>query len=64
MTETKKRATARKPSAAKKPTLRRKRPAAPTFEQIQLRAYELFVAGELGDEVEHWLRAERELATA
>lgn len=65
MAETKKRATARKPAAPKKPTLRRKRTAAaPTFEQIQVRAYELFDAGEGGGELEHWLRAERELATA
>jgi hypothetical protein len=36
---------------------------APTLEQIQLRAYEIFLerGGTPGNEVEDWLRAEREL---
>jgi len=40
--------------------------AAPTLEQIQLRAYELFLqrAGAPGSEVEDWLQAERELTAA
>lgn len=56
MAETKKRAT------AKKATRRRK--VAPTYDQIAARAYELYAAGTGGDALEHWLRAERELATA
>ena len=44
----------RKPSVAK---------SAPTIEQIQLRAYEIFLerSGAPGSEVEDWLQAEREL---
>jgi len=45
----------------------RKRAAAPapvTHEQIAARAYELHLAGSEGDAMAHWLRAERELATA
>jgi hypothetical protein len=36
---------------------------APTLEQIQVRAYEIFLErhGAPGNEVEDWLRAEREL---
>jgi hypothetical protein len=36
---------------------------APTLEQIQLRAYEIFLErqGAPGDEIADWLRAEREL---
>ena len=38
--------------------------AAPTLAQIQLRAYEIFLErrGAPGNELEDWLRAERELA--
>ena len=47
------------------PTLSKPRAttAAPTLEQIQLRAYEIFLerGGAPGNEVEDWLRAEREL---
>jgi len=37
--------------------------AAPTYEEIQLRAYELYVnrQGAPGDPLEDWVRAEREL---
>jgi hypothetical protein len=37
--------------------------AAPTIEQIQFRAYEIFLerGGAAGNEIEDWLRAEREL---
>jgi len=45
----------------------RKRDAAAavvTHEEIARRAYELHLAGSEGDAMAHWLRAERELATA
>lgn len=32
-----------------------------THEMISLRAYSIFIAGQGGSEVDHWLRAEREL---
>lgn len=32
-----------------------------TFDQISVRAYEIHIAGEGGDDVDDWLRAEREL---
>ena len=50
-------ATPRKPRATKT--------AAPTLEQIQLRAYEIFLerGGAAGREIEDWLAAERELMT-
>ena len=47
--------------------VRRRRAAAPapvTHEQIALRAYELHLAGDAGDPVANWLRAERELVGA
>ncbi|PYU06259.1 MAG: DUF2934 domain-containing protein [Acidobacteria bacterium] len=46
---------ARKPRASK---------VTPTLEQIQLRAYEIFLErrGAPGNQIEDWLRAERELA--
>jgi hypothetical protein len=51
-----------------KPVATRKRsaaaPAPVTHEQIARRAYELHLAGTEGDAMAHWLRAERELATA
>jgi hypothetical protein len=43
-----------KPRAARRP--------APTHEAIAIRAYELSQAGAGGDEVSHWLQAERELS--
>jgi hypothetical protein len=45
----------RKPRASK---------VTPTLEQIQLRAYEIFLErrGAPGNQIEDWLRAERELA--
>ena len=36
----------------------------PTHEEIELRAYEIHESGEGGDELENWLRAERELDAA
>ena len=46
---------ARKPRASK---------VTPTLEQIQLRAYEIFLErrGAPGNQIEDWLQAERELA--
>ena len=38
--------------------------AEPTQEQIAVRAYEIHESGEGGDELENWLRAERELDVA
>jgi hypothetical protein len=44
---------ARKPRASK---------LTPTLEQIQLRAYEIFLERRGGNQIEDWLQAERELA--
>jgi hypothetical protein len=33
----------------------------PTFEQISIRAYEIYQSGQGGSEHDNWLRAEREL---
>lgn len=55
---------ARTPEVAPRTTRKPRAPkAAPTLEQIQLRAYEIFLqrAGAPGNEIEDWLRAEREL---
>ena len=38
--------------------------AEPTQEEIAVRAYEIHESGEGGDELENWLRAERELDVA
>jgi hypothetical protein len=50
------------PSAASKP---RAAKSAPTLEQIQARAYEIYLErrGAPGNQIEDWLRAERELAS-
>ena len=37
--------------------------AEPTQDEIAVRAYEIHESGEGGDELENWLRAERELET-
>lgn len=37
------------------------KPSAPTSEQVRLRAYEISLERGDGDEVSHWLEAEREL---
>ena len=60
-------ATKRVRRTVKTATTRRRSTSAPapvTHEQIALRAYELHLAGSEGDAMAHWLRAERELATA
>jgi hypothetical protein len=70
---TKARTTATKRAArAVKPAARRPRTrtaaatagAGVTYEQIAMRAYEIHLSGTGGDALEHWLRAERELAAA
>jgi len=43
---------------------RRRRNVAVTHEAIAVRAYELYLGQADGDEVSHWLQAERELAAA
>lgn len=48
-----------KPRATPKPKAQAVAP-----EQVAERAYELWESGADGDQLEHWLRAERELATA
>jgi hypothetical protein len=50
------------PSAPRKP--KPKASSKPTYEQIQARAYEIFLrrSGTPGDELQDWLQAERELA--
>ena len=50
------------PRATRKP---RTTKAAPTLEQIQARAYELYLErrGAPGSQIDDWLRAERELAS-
>jgi hypothetical protein len=48
------------PSATRKPRITK---TAPTLEQIQVRAYEIYLErqGAPGNQIEDWLRAEREL---
>jgi hypothetical protein len=48
------------PRATRKPRISK---AAPTLEQIQARAYEIYLErrGAPGSQIEDWLRAEREL---
>lgn len=50
-------------SAPRKPRASAKRK--PTYDQIQLRAYEIFLrrCGAPGDQLQDWLQAERELAS-
>ena len=49
--------------ATRKPSITK---AIPTLEQIQLRAYEIYVqrCGAPGNQMDDWLQAERELASA
>jgi len=51
------------PRATRKP---RTTKAAPTLEQIQARAYEIYLErrGAPGSQIDDWLRAERELVSA
>lgn len=52
----------RSTSKTTKPRTRRRR--SPSHEDIAVRAYELYLAQGGGDEVSHWLEAERELVAA
>jgi DUF2934 family protein len=45
-----------------RPRARRRKPV-PTRDAIAVRAYELYLEQAEGDEVAHWLQAERELTT-
>lgn len=58
-----KKKTARKP-AVRKPAVSRKKRTAPTYEDVATRAYFIHLEGSGAGELENWLRAERELATA
>jgi hypothetical protein len=57
-----------KPAAKKTPAkprrTTRRRSGAPTQEAIAMRAYELYLGRAEGDDVSHWLQAERELTAA
>jgi hypothetical protein len=44
-----------------KPRATRRRRSAPTHDAIATRAYELYLGRAEGDDVSHWLQAEREL---
>jgi hypothetical protein len=58
---------AKKTTAATGRTTRRRAPRrrpVPTHEAIATRAYELYLGRAEGDEVSHWLQAERELAAS
>jgi hypothetical protein len=63
-TVTKRVARAAKPAARRPRAPRRPAGAGVTHEQIAMRAYEIHLSGTGGDPVDHWLRAERELAAA
>ena len=51
-------------AAAKPKRVARRKKATVTAEDIAVRAYHLWEAGSPGDELEHWLQAERELVPA
>lgn len=51
--------TAKVKRSTAKPRTRRRR--SPSHDDIALRAYELYLAEGGGDELSHWLQAEREL---
>jgi hypothetical protein len=55
--------TARKP-AVRKPAASRKKKTAPTYEDVAMRAYFIHLEGSGAGDLENWLRAERELASA
>ena len=47
-----------------KPRTTRRRRSAPNHEAIAMRAYEMYLGQAEGDDVSHWLQAERELVAA
>ena len=48
----------------KKPASSRRKAKTVTYEMIEGRAYEIFESGSGGNDVDHWLLAERELQHA
>jgi hypothetical protein len=56
-------ATTRTKAAATKRRVRKTTPArtAPSYDAIAERAYEIYLRQGAGDQIAHWLRAEREL---
>jgi hypothetical protein len=50
--------------AARKPAVRRKKKAVPGHEHVATRAYYIHLEDARAGELDNWLRAERELATA
>jgi hypothetical protein len=55
---------AEKKATTRKTTVRRKKKAAPTPEQIATRAYFLHLDDATAGDLDNWLRAERELVAA
>jgi hypothetical protein len=53
-----------KKTTARKPTVRRKKKAAPTIDDIAVRAYFLHLEDATAGDLDNWLRAERELLAA
>jgi hypothetical protein len=53
-----------KKPTTRKPTVRRKKKAVPTPEEIAVRAYFLHLEDAKAGELDNWLRAERELLAA
>ena len=53
-----------KKTTTRKPTVRRKKKAVPTPENIAVRAYFLHLEDATAGELDNWLRAERELLVA
>ena len=51
-------------AAAKPKRVTRRKKVAVTADDVAARAYHLWEAGNPGDELEHWLQAERELVAA
>jgi hypothetical protein len=47
-----------------RPRATRRRRSAPTHDAIAMRAYELYLGQAEGDDVSHWLQAERELVAS
>ena len=61
-TKTKKAATTKKASTKTTTAKRVSKKAKLTFEQIQLRAYQIYVENDYkGNEMENWIKAEKEL---
>ena len=51
-------------SARKSTSTSRRKAKSVTYEMIEGRAYEIFESGSHGNDVDHWLMAERELQNA